>query len=73
GIAGHAADWLRQHGQMFPPAVLIAVLQAWALGHGTVALELNGQLQPIIGDAGEFFAYTVRSLLHTLGVSRGGT
>lgn len=67
-LATHAEAWLREHGQSIPVPVLLAMLHAWGLGHGLVALELNGQLQPLIGDAGALFEHAVRSLLHTLGV-----
>lgn len=67
-VASHATAWLADTGQSMPLPVLLAMLHAWGLGHGLVALELNGQLQPIIGDAGALFEHAVRSVLHTLGV-----
>jgi hypothetical protein len=43
--------------------------QAWGLGHGLIALELNGQLHPTLGDPAAFFDHTLRWLLHTFGLS----
>ncbi len=67
-VASHATAWLADTGQTMPLPVLLAILHAWGLGHGLVALELNGQLQPIIGDAGALFEHAARSVLQTLGV-----
>jgi AcrR family transcriptional regulator len=70
-VADHLAGWSRALAQDAPAPVIVASLQAWAVGHGLVALELNGQLQPIVGDAAPLYDYSIRALLHSLGVTGG--
>lgn len=67
-VAAHAAEWARTTEQAIPLDVLAAMLWVWGLGHGLVALELNGQLQPIIGDPAAFFALSSQAALRALGV-----
>lgn len=66
-VSAHVAAWSQETGQSIPPAVLAAMLHAWGFGHGLVALELNGQLHPIIGDPGAFFEHAVCAFLRALG------
>lgn len=72
-MSAHVEAWSRVTEQPIPLPILTTMLYAWGLGHGLVALELNGQLQPIIGDAGAFFDYSLRALLHGLGIEPPGT
>lgn len=67
-VAAHAAAWMRAAGQQVALPALVATLRAWALGHGLVALELNGQLAPIIGDAASLYEHTIQGLLDSFGV-----
>jgi AcrR family transcriptional regulator len=66
-VADHMAAWAGAAGQAIPPPVLAATLHAWGLGHGLVALELSGQLRPMVGDAGAFFDQAVEAFLSSLG------
>ncbi|HMQ33239.1 MAG TPA: TetR/AcrR family transcriptional regulator [Chloroflexaceae bacterium] len=68
-VAAHIEAWGRDNGQAAPPPVMLAMLQAWSVGHGMVALELNGQLQPLIGDPGPFYDYSLGGLLRSFGLA----
>lgn len=67
-IGAHYAEWAQATDNPLPLPIMVVLLEVWALGHGLVALELNGQLQPIIGDVGALFDHSLRGLLHRLGL-----
>jgi AcrR family transcriptional regulator len=71
-VVAHIAVWSESIGRAIPPAVLVAMHQAWGLGHGLVALELNGQLHPTLGDPAAFFDYALRWLLYGFGLAAPG-
>lgn len=70
-VASHVAAWSQATGQAIAAPVLAAMLHAWGFGHGLVALELNGQLHPIIGDPAAFFEHALAALLRAIGVEQG--
>jgi AcrR family transcriptional regulator len=69
-VEAHVAAWAAETGQPAAPAVVVATLRLWAFGHGFVGLELDHQLQPVIGDTGPLFEYELARLLRELGVAR---
>jgi AcrR family transcriptional regulator len=68
-IAAHIEAWGRSRGSPVPPPVFSAMVQAWGTGHGLVALELNGQLHPILGDPASFFDFSLLGLLRGFGLA----
>lgn len=58
--------WSQRAEQAIPAPVMLALLRVWALGHGLVALELNGQTAPLVGDPGILFEYLIHELLADL-------
>lgn len=66
-LAGSSGRWAVETGQTLAPAALAAMLYTWGFGHGLVALELNGQLDPLVGDPAIFFDHAICALLRSLG------
>ena len=55
-----------------PPQVVALLASSWARIHGLVMLELFEHLEPLVGDAAEFYRYEVCALLERLGLRRQG-
>lgn len=54
-----------------PPALMQLVAETWALGHGSVMLELYGHLGPMIGDPAAFVDFELRRILTRAGLNPG--
>ncbi|WP_338693636.1 TetR/AcrR family transcriptional regulator [Streptomyces sp. Q6] len=51
-----------------PPAVVIALVAAWAQLYGLVGFELFGQFNRVVEDRSPFFAHAVAQLAHGVGL-----
>jgi AcrR family transcriptional regulator len=71
-VAGHVAAWKARTGLAMPEGLFCAILTGWSRIHGLVLLELTHHIQPMIGDAAEFFEYEVDAFLDDLGMAVRG-
>ena len=63
---------IEQHGYDISPTTFYLVLMAWGHGHGLIMLELDGHLQPIVGDPAALYAHRVADLLRQMGATVRG-
>ena len=68
-VAEHVKAW-REHIRVpMPESLFCTVLTGWSRIHGLVMLELTHHIQPMIGDAAEFYEYEVDAFLQQLGMA----
>jgi hypothetical protein len=61
-VAAHMAAWQAAAGFDLPDTLLCLLMTGWARCHGLIMLELFEHIQPLVGDAGEFYRYEIRAL-----------
>jgi len=60
--------WKQNYGYTAPTAAMHLALAGWARAHGLVALELFGQIQPMLSDPAVFFRNEMINLLKAMGI-----
>ncbi len=58
---------IERYGYDISPTTFYLVIMAWGHGHGLIMLELDGHLQPIVGDVTTLYAHRVNDLLRQMG------
>ena len=61
--------WKKNYGYAAPAPILHLALVYWSRLHGIVMLELDSQIQPILGNADDFFRAQVIEMLRQVGLT----
>ncbi|MBI5305327.1 MAG: TetR/AcrR family transcriptional regulator [Chloroflexi bacterium] len=70
-LQAQLSAWKKNYGYTAPIAAMYVALVCWYRLHGIVSLELDHQLQPMLGDANEFYRAQVSELLQNIGLKAG--